>query len=175
MAGMGAVVLYDLHNLSLKNRDDPAQAKAIQESGLIPNLVRLVAGIRPHRIPIMWIHVKRRTEDLPDNIADVGGWQILSEWERALIDEMVVAPEDQAIHKLRRDAFIGTDLDLHLRARKVNTILLGGYATNWGVESTARTADDLGYNVIVLSDCCYNVRADLQDSRSRTSCRASRA
>jgi len=42
-----------------------------------------------------------------------------------------------------------------------DTILLGGMSTNIGVESCARTAKDLNYNVVVLRDCCLNV--DLED------------
>ena len=58
---------------------------------------------------------------------------------------------------------MGTDLDLRLRARSVRTILLGGYSTEIGVESCARTAHDLGYDVVVLSDCCLSVPADLHE------------
>ena len=59
--------------------------------------------------------------------------------------------------KVRFDAFVGTNLDLLLRGNKIDTILLGGVATNFGVESTARTARELNYNVVVLTDCCLNV------------------
>jgi nicotinamidase-related amidase len=158
-----AVVLYDIINAGIKPRD-AAAAKAIKDSGLVANLVRLVAAVRPYRVPVMWIVPRRRPDrlGLPDNVTDLGrGWAGLDERESALIDEVVVQPEDQLVFKPRRDPFIGTDLDLHLRARGVDTILLGGYATNWGVESTARTAFDLGYDVIVLSDCCTNADVDL--------------
>lgn len=157
-----AVVLYDLLNISLKS-GSAAHQRAIADSGLIPNLVRFVAAIRPFRIPIMWIRVNRRADraDMPTNVADVGGFAPMNEHESALIDEMTVAPEDQMILKPRRDPFIATDLDFQLRARRIDTILLGGYATNWGVESTARTAYDLGYNVVLLGDCCWNVEVEL--------------
>ena len=54
-------------------------------------------------------------------------------------------------------------IDYQLRARKIDTILLGGYATNFGVENCARTARDLGYNVVLLSDCCFNVDRELHE------------
>lgn len=157
-----AVVLYDIQNETMKKRDDPAHRKAIETSGLVPNLVGLVSGVRPYRIPIMWIHTARRADraDVAENLVDEGRWAVLDDWASALIDEMIVAPEDHTIGKLRRDPFIGTNLDLQLRTRKIDTIVLGGYATNWGVESTARTAYDLGYHVVLLSDCCFNVQVD---------------
>ena len=34
---------------------------------------------------------------------------------------------------------------------------------NVGVESGVRTARDLGYDVVVVSDCCYNVHKDLHE------------
>ena len=45
----------------------------------------------------------------------------------------------------------------------MNTALLGGYSTNNGVESCARTARDLGYNVVVLRDCCFNVDIEARE------------
>ena len=158
-----ALVVYDLINAGLKPRD-AAVARAIAESGLVPNTLRLVEALRPRGVPVMWIVPRRRPDrlGLPDNVTAVGrGWSGLDERESALIDEVSVAPEDQIVFKPRRDPFIGTELDLQLRARGVDTILLGGYATNWGVESTARTAFDLGYDVIVLSDCCTNAEVEL--------------
>lgn len=81
----------------------------------------------------------------------------------ANVDELPVQPEDQVILKPRLNPFIGTDLDLLLRARRIDTILLGGYSTNVGVESCARTAKDLGYNVVLLSDCCWNIDVELHE------------
>ena len=49
-------------------------------------------------------------------------------------------------------AFYGTDLDLQLRRRGIKTIVLGGIATNMGVESTARAAHEHGYSQILVED-----------------------
>ena len=67
------------------------------------------------------------------------------------------------VYKVRYDAFIGTNLDLLLRGNGIDTILLGGVATNFGVESTARTARDHGYNVVVLTDCSLNVNLEAHE------------
>jgi nicotinamidase-related amidase len=56
------------------------------------------------------------------------------------------------IRKRQWSAFHGTELDLQLRRRGITTILLGGVATNFGVESTARDAWQHGYSVIVVED-----------------------
>jgi nicotinamidase-related amidase len=61
---------------------------------------------------------------------------------------------DIVVHKRQWGAFHGTDLDLQLRRRGINTIVLGGVATNIGVESTARAAWEHGYDLIVAEDAC---------------------
>ena len=61
-------------------------------------------------------------------------------------------PGDHVITKQRVGAFIGTSLDEYLRQRGVTQIFLAGIATSAGVESTARSAYDYGYNVVLVVD-----------------------
>jgi len=61
-------------------------------------------------------------------------------------------PGDICITKRQWGAFHGTELDLQLRRRGVQTIVLGGIATNIGVESTARQAWEHGYAVVLVED-----------------------
>ena len=76
-------------------------------------------------------------------------------------------PDDPAAHgdlivtKRHWGAFHGTDLDLRLRRRGVRTIVLGGVATNIGVESTARAAYDHGYDVVVVEDATTGRSAEM--------------
>ena len=58
------------------------------------------------------------------------------------------------ITKHQWGAFTGTELDLQLRRRGIRTLALGGIATNFGVESTARQAWELGYDLVILEDLC---------------------
>ncbi len=88
-------------------------------------------------------------EALPDNWADlVPG---------------LAQPGDLLVTKHQWGAFYGTDLDLQLRRRGVKTIVLGGIATNMGVESTARAAHEHGYDVILLEDLTSGLDAELHD------------
>lgn len=59
---------------------------------------------------------------------------------------------DVEVVKRTVGAFQGTGLDERLRARGVTTLVFGGIATNLGVESTARAADDLGYDLVFVED-----------------------
>ncbi len=57
-------------------------------------------------------------------------------------------------------AFLGTNLDEILRGRGVTQIVLTGVATSFGVDSTARSAYDLGYNVTMVVDAMTDRDAD---------------
>jgi nicotinamidase-related amidase len=168
-----AVVLNDLINANLRKRDDAAHNARIADSGFVANTLRLVAALRAFHVPVFWVRVARRADrvDVPNNLVDLpGAWHsstppiVEGSYEAALLDEVVVAPEDQVVVKSRIDPFVGTDLDLQLRTRAIQTVALGGYATNVGVEACARTAHDLGYNVVVLSDCCWNIVTEAHEA-----------
>ena len=64
------------------------------------------------------------------------------------------APEDRVVDtKKRYDCFVGTDLDFHLKAHGINTLILTGVNTNSCVLATAVAANVRDYAVIVASDC----------------------
>lgn len=63
-------------------------------------------------------------------------------------------PGDIVVAKRRVSAFAGSDLELILRARGIDTLVLFGIATSGVVLSTVRQAADADYRLIVLSDLC---------------------
>jgi nicotinamidase-related amidase len=67
---------------------------------------------------------------------------------------------DLVIRKSAWSAFFATDLDVQLRRRGVRTLVLGGIATNFGAESTARDARAHGYNVVFAQDAARALTAD---------------
>jgi nicotinamidase-related amidase len=162
-----ALVLNDMINAGLRRENDPAHNRLVAESRLIPNTVQLVAAVREKAIPVFWVRVERRPDraDVIDSLIDAPAYAwhspnppvVAGSYSAANVDELPIQPLDHVIIKPRLNPFTYTDLDLQLRARHVNTILLGGYSTNLGVESCARTGHDLGYDVVVISDCCFNV------------------
>ncbi len=67
-------------------------------------------------------------------------------------EELAVDERDIKITKRQWSAFYGTELDLQLRRRGIETIVLGGISTNIGVESTARAAHEHGYSLVLVED-----------------------
>jgi nicotinamidase-related amidase len=75
--------------------------------------------------------------------------------EIAALDAHVV------ITKRQWGAFHGTELDLQLRRRGITTIVLGGVATNFGVETTAIEAWQHNYAVVIAEDLCATMSDEM--------------
>jgi nicotinamidase-related amidase len=70
-------------------------------------------------------------------------------------------PEDIVVTKHRVNAFTGTDLEILLRAKQVETLVLFGIATSGVVLSTLLHASDADYKLVVIADCCADLDAEL--------------
>lgn len=77
------------------------------------------------------------------------GWQIVPE----------LAPLDAEIliDKPGKDAFHATDLDARLRAEGIRHLVITGVTSDCCVQSTLREASELGYDALLLADCCAAV------------------
>lgn len=83
------------------------------------------------------------------------------EWSE--LADGLARPEDLLVRKRHWGAFHGTDLDLLLRRRGITTVVLGGVATNFGVESTARSAWEHGYDIVIVEDVCASASPELHE------------
>ncbi len=66
--------------------------------------------------------------------------------------EMGLTDRDIVVTKHGWSALYGTELDLELRRRKITGIVLAGISTSIGVESTAREANERGYELTIVTD-----------------------
>ncbi len=80
-----------------------------------------------------------------------------------IVDELRPDPQDVVFQKRRPDGFIGTDFDSVLRSKSIRTIVIGGVSTEGGVEGTARTGRNLGYDIVVLRDCVGSRSRELHE------------
>ncbi|UOB20568.1 isochorismatase family protein [Macrococcus armenti] len=76
-------------------------------------------------------------------------------------DILEVSESDYIVNKRHFSAFFGSDLDLQLRRRGIENIVLGGISTHVGVDTTARDAYQYGYNQYFITDMMSAPRADL--------------
>lgn len=145
---------------------------------IIPNLVRLLDGARAAGALV--VHVGFWT--LPDHASDSGPW--LAQRRRStyssdvlciagtegaeFIDELAPREDEVRIRKHRYSAFKGTDLDMVLRARGIETVITTGVSTNVCVESTLRDAFETGYYVAIPADATASWDMDLHAASLQT-------
>jgi nicotinamidase-related amidase len=79
------------------------------------------------------------------------------------VPEAGVEATDVVIAKRQWGAFYGTNLDQQLRRRGIRTIIMGGIATNMGVESTARAAFDRAYELVFVEDAMTSFSAEAHE------------
>ena len=73
----------------------------------------------------------------------------------AFQDRFTPLPHEHVVEKNVPDAFINTALERWLRVRGLDELVLVGVSTNNSVESSARTAGNLGFKTVVVSDATF--------------------
>lgn len=121
---------------------------------VISNAVKLANAFRANKMPVFLVHVVFSKDTALKPIADLAmpsRGEMPADWAD-IVPELGPEPSDIVIAKKQWGAFYGTDLDLRLRRRGIDTIVLAGIATTYGVESTARFAYEYGYQQIFAED-----------------------
>lgn len=118
---------------------------------------QLARAFRERGLPVVLVNVAGpapgRTDAGPRRSSPDADWT-------DLVPELDQQAWDHCVTKVQWGAFLGTSLDHYLRRRGVTQIVLVGIATSIGVESTARNAHDLGYNVVLVSDAMTDLSAE---------------
>jgi nicotinamidase-related amidase len=126
--------------------------------GVIQNTVALLEVFRERQLPAVLINVDGsppgRAEQSFSTRGMPAGWT-------DLIPELKQQPSDHLVTKRTRGAFTHTDLEKYLRDNGVTQVVITGVATGAGVESTARHAHELGFNVTLAIDAMTDRDADI--------------
>ncbi|HJV45867.1 MAG TPA: cysteine hydrolase [Bacillota bacterium] len=125
---------------------------------------KAVEGARSAGIPIIFVRVGFRDgypEVSPQNkmfsaIESQGGGMLASDDSTEISTFLKRCPNEPIVTKRRVSAFSGSDLEMILRANKIDTLVLSGISTSGVVLSTLREAADKDYELIVLSDACLD-------------------
>jgi nicotinamidase-related amidase len=126
---------------------------------IIDHSARLARAFRRRNLPVVLVNVNpagavpTRTDFVRPKMSLPLDWS-------DLVPELEIQPTDHLVTKNRPGAFIGTDLDSYLRSRNVTQVFITGVATTLGVESTARSAYDHGYHVVLVTDAMTDRNAD---------------
>lgn len=109
----------------------------------------LADAFRSHGLPVVLVNVAGgapgRAEQTRSLAERPAGWL-------DLVPELNRQPEDHTVTKRTWGAFTNTDLEEHLKKLAITQVVIAGVATSVGVESTARHAYELGFNVTLAVD-----------------------
>jgi len=124
---------------------------------IIDRAAQLACAFRERNLPVVLVNVTGRPPGRTD--AGTPTFSFPPDWTEP-VPELQQHPNDYVVSKQRPGAFIGTDLHEYLRQRGVTQVFITGIATSLGVESTARSAYDYGYNVVLVLDAMTDRDAD---------------
>jgi nicotinamidase-related amidase len=143
LAPEATLVVVDVQSGTLPN------SRAIPADQLVDRIAALAAAFRSTGRPVVFTvstgTPAGRTTHGPGGRTWPAGFSDLDERLGRTDDEPLLS-------RLGWSAFAGTELAGDLRARGVREVVIVGLATTFGVESTARAAYDLGFDVIVVTD-----------------------
>ena len=173
-------LVFDL----LEGHVDRDAASRARFAPVIANVATLLAAARSRGVMIAYAHADHRADrgtsartlrDTDNRLRPIdprddrsheplltGGTR-----ETAIVREIAPHEGDYLVPKHRWSAFHGTYLDLALRTRKADTIILVGGSTDVGIASTAFAARDLDYNLVIASDACTSPEQDNHDQLMR--------
>jgi nicotinamidase-related amidase len=133
---------------------------------VIANAARLVEAFRAKGLPVVLVTVGP-SEDGGDSLRPrAQAAPPPRPWTAEFaepVPEMVPRRGDILVRKRSPNAFYGTELDLQLRRRGVTGIVLCGIATSIGVDTTARGANERGYNVTFATDAMCDLVPEIHD------------
>ena len=152
-----ALVLIDLQNAVVSFSTAPYAAKDVVQKASL-----LARAFRAKGATIVYVRV---------DMANMLALPVDAQWRDPNASPpppiaLELAPEagfesgDLQITKRHWGAFAGTELEQVLRQRGVDTVVLGGIATNFGVESTARQGTGLGFAFVIVEDACTTLDAE---------------
>jgi nicotinamidase-related amidase len=149
-----ALVVIDLQNGIVSNHLAPYSGEQVTKHAAL-----LVDSFRKKGSFVCLVRVSTRDgKDMLRPKLDQTPPQITRapDWDE-IIPEIGVTATDHVITKKQWGAFFGTDLDLQLRRRGIDTIVLCGIASGIGVDTTAREAFQHGYHIIFANDAMSGI------------------
>jgi nicotinamidase-related amidase len=143
----------------------------IERRGVLDVAKRVVDGARAAGAQVVYTRVafQEGHSDLVTNIPLLGvvaqqGSLLDHTPATEIVDELKPEADDWIVTNPKVSAFASSDLDQRLRAAGIDTVVLFGVATNVSVESTGRSAGDLGYRVVVVEDACSAAAPEAHDA-----------
>lgn len=124
---------------------------------VVQNVCRIINAFRSHNLPVVFVNVAGAPSGRTEQTRSVG--EPLEGWTD-LIPELNRQQSDHLVTKRQWGAFTNTDLHDYLKKQSVTQVMIVGISTSIGVESTARHAHELGFNVNLIVDSMTDTNMD---------------
>ncbi len=147
---------------------------------VVPNIAQLLEFFRSHDLPVYFSKLASMRPDRNDYSRNYREFNKLAErligepifpdkqdLNASIIPELAPKGTDVVFIKTTSGSFASTDLDHQLRNLGVDTVIVVGVVTNFCVETTARDASDLGFQVFVIDDACAAWTPSLHEASLR--------
>jgi nicotinamidase-related amidase len=138
-----------------------AMAGAERIAGVVERSAALASAFRAKGLPVVLVNVEavapgrtqqaRPTATFPPEFTE-------------FLPELNRQPSDHVVTKRTWGAFTGTDLEAYLKGAGVTQVVCTGVATSAGVESTARFAHELGFNVTLATDAMSDMSPEAHEN-----------
>ena len=169
------LILFDaLHGYL--HPSDPKKIAFLDERNILKNLQRLLAGARQAGLTTFYpsgAHAadgSDTVERLTDTDMDLrplgGGDKPITPHirkgskDQEIAAELAPAAGDVLVPKNRWSSFFETNLELQLRVRGIDTIVIAGGSTDVGIAATAYAARDMDLGIVIVRDACYSMRGN---------------
>jgi maleamate amidohydrolase len=157
-----ALIAYDVCRRAL-TPTDPARRATMRP--VLDAWATLIGACRKRGIPIIYTTPVSRADGadvvlLPTDLSVETGVPSLTNCvegspDAGFPDEIAPRPEDYVYLKRRPSAFYGTGVAELLRTLKRTALVIGGGATNRGVETSVREAFSMDLDTVVVRECCW--------------------
>jgi maleamate amidohydrolase len=158
-----ALIAYDVCRRAL-TPSDPARRAAMRP--VLEAWVRVIGLARAAGVPVIYTTPVSRADGadvvlLPTDLSAETGVPSLTNGvegtpEAGFPDEIAPRAEDYVFLKRRPSAFYGTGVAELLHMLRRDVVIIGGGATNRGVETSVREAFNLDIECVVARECCWS-------------------
>jgi maleamate amidohydrolase len=157
-----ALIVYDACRRALSPAD-PTRRAAMRP--VLDAWVALIGACRARAMPIIYTTPVSRADGadvvlLPTDLSVETGTPSLTNCvegtpDAGFPDEIAPRPQDYVFLKRRPSAFYGTGVAELLRLLRRGALVIGGGATNRGVETSVREAFSMDLDTVVVRECCW--------------------
>ncbi|MZP67281.1 MAG: isochorismatase family protein [Bacteroidales bacterium] len=129
--------------IDMQNDSFPEKMPVHDLEGVVLRINKLAESFRKKNYLV--IHIQHDGTLQNSCLPGTHGWQ--------LIPSLIKEPKDLLVSKTVNDSFYGTELKNVLESEHIDTLVIAGFATDFCVDTTVRSAINKNYKVLIAGDC----------------------